>query len=230
MIKKYGSIEEILKNRFGINDFLDVEISYKEKNHNFQIDFEEASEICKEQLEEKFEIVKEETIEKKDDENKLDNVKKEKKINGSSVKVETKEQQMMDSDEDEEIEVKVKKQKKKESREIVPENWLFKGARKLFLEPNVIRNEIKESDLKFKDIDEEGLIQFLCVENGFSEERVRSGIKRIKDSKGKSSQTRIDSFFKNLPTTNKTAVPLQKTSNKRSSTGKPITSKRGKLN
>lgn len=161
--------------------------------------------------------------------------------NGKNVKEEVKEEKMVDSeeevkseendedgeDEDEELEVKAKKAKKGATREVVPQNWLFRGARQLFIEPNVIRNEIKESDLKFKDIDEEGLIQFLCQENGFSEDRVRSGIKRIKDSKGRCAQTRIDSFFKTMPSTNKAPAPPPPSS-KRASAGKASVSKRGR--
>jgi flap endonuclease-1 len=49
--------------------------------------------------------------------------------------------------------------------------------------------------LDWKDPDEEGLIKFLVEQKGFNLERVQSGIKKLKDAKGKSSQTRLESFF-----------------------------------
>jgi len=105
--------------------------------------------------------------------------------------------------EEEEIDKNKGKKKSKDKKGSgVPENWLFIGARKLFLKPNVLEGKIQESDLKQKDADEEALVQFLCAENGFSEDRVRNALKRVKEAKGKCSQTRIDSFFKMMPNTN----------------------------
>lgn len=103
-----------------------------------------------------------------------------------------------------EKEQKSGKKKKKEPRDKrgdIPENWRYKEARKLFVEPDVKRGAFAENDLKIRDPDEEGLIEFLCKQNQFDEERVRSAIKRIQASKGKASQTRIDSFFQRAPST-----------------------------
>jgi flap endonuclease-1 len=76
---------------------------------------------------------------------------------------------------------------------------LFKGARKLFHEPNVLAGQLTENDMKIREVDEPGLIAFLVKEHAFSEERVLAALKRIKTFKQKSSQSRIDSFFKVLP-------------------------------
>lgn len=105
------------------------------------------------------------------------------------------------SSEEGEIVSKKKKSKKvvKDERSNVPENWLFKGARKLFHEPNVLSGQLNENDLKIRDVDEPGLMTFLVKEHAFSEERVLAALKRIKAFKQKSSQSRIDSFFKVLP-------------------------------
>lgn len=86
------------------------------------------------------------------------------------------------------------------NKEGVPQEWPIDTARRLFKEPDVIKSEsFSEDDLKIKDIDAEGIVEFLCVENGFDEKRVRNAIERCKAAKPKSAQTRIDSFFQVKP-------------------------------
>jgi len=63
------------------------------------------------------------------------------------------------------------------------DEFLYKEAAQLFKTPDVTNPD--DVELVWKDCDEEGLIQFLCHEKGFSVERVQSGIKRLKDAKGK---------------------------------------------
>ena len=43
--------------------------------------------------------------------------------------------------------------------------WPYQEARRLFLEPEVTDPETIE--LRWTDPDEEGLVQYLCVKNGF---------------------------------------------------------------
>lgn len=88
---------------------------------------------------------------------------------------------------------------------IVPENWNYEVARKLFIAPEI--TDPSEIELKWIDPDEEGLVKFLCGDRQFSEDRVRSGCKKILKSKGQSTQGRLDSFFKVLPST---ATPKRK--------------------
>lgn len=85
----------------------------------------------------------------------------------------------------------------------VPDNWLYKEARQLFLEPEV--TPAIDLELKWQKPDEEKLIDFMCKKNGFSEERIRNGAKKILKAKQSSTQGRMDSFFKVLPS-NKPAV------------------------
>ncbi|KAK9884016.1 hypothetical protein WA026_004951 [Henosepilachna vigintioctopunctata] len=80
-----------------------------------------------------------------------------------------------------------------------PENWSYKAARRLFVEPEVTDPETIE--LKWSDPDEEGVVRFLCGDKQFSEERVRNGIKKIMKSRSGSTQSRLDGFFKVLSTT-----------------------------
>nr|5KSE_A Chain A, Flap endonuclease 1 [Homo sapiens] len=63
----------------------------------------------------------------------------------------------------------------------VPENWLHKEAHQLFLEPEVLDPESVE--LKWSEPNEEELIKFMCGEKQFSEERIRSGVKRLSKSR-----------------------------------------------
>ncbi|KAH8275494.1 hypothetical protein KR026_008856 [Drosophila bipectinata] len=85
------------------------------------------------------------------------------------------------------------------SKYTVPENWNYKIARELFIEPEVANAESIE--LKWTEPDEEGLVKFLCGDRQFNEDRVRSGAKKLLKSKQSQTQVRLDSFFKTLPST-----------------------------
>jgi len=75
----------------------------------------------------------------------------------------------------------------------IPEDWPYQEARRLFKEPNVT---LDIPELKWTAPDEEGLITFLVKDNGFNEDRVTKAIEKIKSAKNKSSQGRLESFFK----------------------------------
>ncbi len=60
-------------------------------------------------------------------------------------------------------------------KELLPESVLNE-VRGIFLKPNVTDVE----GLEWKQADEEGLVEFLCNERNFSEERVRNALRRIK--------------------------------------------------
>ncbi|RWS28862.1 flap endonuclease 1-like protein [Leptotrombidium deliense] len=226
LIRKFKSIEEILKNKYNINEFPDVEIIYEERKRNLENDgIEEVLEKDKVKIEdnENEDNVKNEEIEGKID-SETSEVKLEESKAEDTFEDENGDEKEDQSDDDEKTN-KGKKKKKKLGSE-VPANWLFRGARKLFVEPNVLKGEITENDLKIKEVDEAGLIEFLCTQHGFSEERVQSAIKRIKAAKGKSNQTRIDSFFSMKPTTNTTNK--QNGGQKRNASSKPSNAKRGR--
>jgi len=80
----------------------------------------------------------------------------------------------------------------------VPTNFFFEECRKLFKSPDV-NKEIDEKNIEWKDYNEANVIQFLVTEKGFNIDRVKTGLKRLKDSKGKANQQRLDSFFKLQP-------------------------------
>lgn len=90
---------------------------------------------------------------------------------------------------------------------VVPENFPYEEVRKLFKNPEVI--PAKDIKITFKDVDEEGLLKFLFEEKQFNEEKVKNAIKRIKATKNKATQVRLDSYFKVIkrPSTSKPATP-----------------------
>lgn len=106
---------------------------------------------------------------------------------------------------------------------IVPEDWNYEQARRLFKEPDVANPD--EIDLKWTDPDEEGLIKFLCGDRQFNEQRVRSGAQKLLKCRSTGTQGRLDSFFKVLPSTapaqkRKSLVDDKKTTAKKAKTGK----------
>ncbi|KAI6695469.1 hypothetical protein NL676_023179 [Syzygium grande] len=79
----------------------------------------------------------------------------------------------------------------------IPDDWPYKEARKLFKEPLVfVENE--EPELKWNAPDDE---------NGFNSDRVTKATEKIKAAKNKSSQGRLESFFK--PVVN-VSVPIKR--------------------
>lgn len=85
----------------------------------------------------------------------------------------------------------------------VPEGWMYEKARELFRKPDV--RPAAEVELKWTDPDEAGLVEFLCGDRQFSEDRIRSGVKKIEKTRGQTTQGRLDGFFKVLPATPKAA-------------------------
>ncbi|XP_062155552.1 flap endonuclease 1 isoform X2 [Alnus glutinosa] len=81
----------------------------------------------------------------------------------------------------------------------IPDDWPYQEARQLFKEPVVYTDE-EQLDIKWTAPDEEGLITFLVNENGFNSDRVTKAVEKIKAAKNKSSQGRLESFFKPVAT------------------------------
>jgi len=91
---------------------------------------------------------------------------------------------------------------KDQPKYIIPDNWRYKMARKLFVSPDVT----DKKDLpKFvwEMPKEKELTEFLVNKMSFNMDRVNKGIQRLKKCRGKASQKRLDSFFKIMPSTKK---------------------------
>ncbi|KAG7396462.1 Elongation of fatty acids protein 2 [Phytophthora boehmeriae] len=89
-------------------------------------------------------------------------------------------------------------QQNKSKGVIIPDEWLgenpiYKGAREMFVQAEVV--DSKEAEIKWRDPQETELVDFLCKKHGFQEDRVLSAITRLKKSKSTQSQKRLDSFF-----------------------------------
>ncbi|XP_065064849.1 flap endonuclease 1-like [Rhopilema esculentum] len=96
----------------------------------------------------------------------------------------------------------------------IPEDWKFKESRELFKNPEV--TPAAEIELKWSDPDEEGLIKFMCEEKGFNEDRIRNGSKKLGKARHSSTQGRLDSFFKVIPSS---TPPVKRKQNDKASKG-----------
>lgn len=257
-IHKYNTIENILTEKYGITQFVDnVEVIYqareekykaleeaqavkeeKETNGSTNGKFEEAKAKIKEAVDEEVKKWSEDNKDIKEEEDPED-------VPFEQAEEDSFDQEILDEDEEDSKEVvseeetpkkkskSSKSKKEKESKDVkaaVPDNWLFKGARKLFIEPNVAVGQFKESDLKIGEVHEEHLLAFLVEKHGFSQERVLAALKRIKAGKQKSNQSRIDSFFKPVQkeTTSKSVPSKSESASKRSSSSAAAGGKRGR--
>lgn len=81
----------------------------------------------------------------------------------------------------------------------IPEDWLYKEARELFVNPDVTPAD--KIELKWREPDEEKLVEFMVKGKGFAEDRIRNGAKKILKAKKTSTQGRLDNFFKVIPST-----------------------------
>lgn len=84
----------------------------------------------------------------------------------------------------------------------IPDDWNYQQARLLFQEPEVLNADVIE--LKWSEPNEEGLVKYLCGDKQFNEDRVRNGAKKLLKGRTTTTQGRLDSYFKVLPTTNST--------------------------
>ncbi|CAO3633000.1 unnamed protein product [Mucor hiemalis] len=91
-------------------------------------------------------------------------------------------------------------------KEGVPENWQFAEARALFTTPEVTPGS--EIELNWEAPDVEACIQFMVKEKGFSEDRIRNGCEKLNRELKKATQTRVQDFFKVLPSTSTPKKPV----------------------
>jgi len=100
----------------------------------------------------------------------------------------------------------------------IPEDWAFKEARQLFKEPEVANPE--EIDLKWTEPDEDALVKFMCEDNGFNEERIRNGVKKLVKGRNTTTQGRLDNFFKVIPSSAPTKRKNEEKSGNKNKKGK----------
>jgi flap endonuclease-1 len=76
---------------------------------------------------------------------------------------------------------------------VVPDIWPYEEARAIFRKPDVKTGS--DVDIKWEAPDVEGLVQFMCGDRGFNEDRIRKGAEKLQKSLGQKQQGRLDSFF-----------------------------------
>lgn len=87
------------------------------------------------------------------------------------------------------------------SKLTLPADWPYVDARELFFNPDVRPADHPDCEFKWDAPDVDGLVQFLVVEKGFSEDRVRAGAARLSKNLKTSQQARLEGFFKPIPKT-----------------------------
>ncbi|KAB5596379.1 Flap endonuclease-1 [Ceratobasidium theobromae] len=102
----------------------------------------------------------------------------------------------------------------------IPEYYPWQEAKKLFLQPDVTPADQIELVWEAPDVD--GLVQFLVVEKGFNEERVRKGAEKLTKMLITKQQGRLDGFFK----VTESASSKAKAAGKTAATGKGAGAKR----
>lgn len=75
----------------------------------------------------------------------------------------------------------------------MPADWSYVKARELFKQPLVTAGA--DVSIKFGNVDQEGLTDFLVNKKGFNPERVAGYIDKLIKAKEKCSQKRMDAFF-----------------------------------
>ncbi|KAF7876728.1 hypothetical protein EAF04_001812 [Stromatinia cepivora] len=98
----------------------------------------------------------------------------------------------------------------KKERYTIPEDWPYQDARELFFNPDVRSADHEDCDFKWEAPDIEGLVKFLVVEKGFSEDRVRSAAQKLTKNLKSSQQARLEGFFKPIPKTDEERASLKR--------------------
>jgi len=92
----------------------------------------------------------------------------------------------------------------------MPEDWPYKDARELFLNPDVRSADDPECDFKWEAPDIEGLVQYLVQEKGFSEDRVRNSAQKLQKNVKVAQQARMEGFFKPVEKTEEQKQALKR--------------------
>ncbi|KAI8364297.1 PIN domain-like protein [Choanephora cucurbitarum] len=110
-------------------------------------------------------------------------------------------------------------------KENIPEDWNYAEARELFVTPEVTPGS--EIELTWNEPDVEAVVEFMVKKKGFAEDRIRKGCEKLAKNLKKATQTRVQDFFKAVPTSS----PPKKVDSKRSANDTPkkgAASKRGR--
>ncbi|ESZ97852.1 DNA-repair protein rad2 [Sclerotinia borealis F-4128] len=98
----------------------------------------------------------------------------------------------------------------KKERYTIPADWPYQDARELFFKPDVRPADHEDCDFKWEAPDIEGLVKFLVVDKGFSEDRVRGAAQRLTKNLKSTQQARLEGFFKPIPKTDEERANLKR--------------------
>jgi len=98
----------------------------------------------------------------------------------------------------------------KKPKYIIPEDWPYKDARELFFNPDVRQADHPDCDFKWVEPDVEGLVKYLVTEKGFSEDRVRNSVSKLKKNMKSAQQSRMEGFFKPIEKTEEQKAALKR--------------------
>ena len=101
-------------------------------------------------------------------------------------------------------------QKDTKKKYTIPEDWPYKDARELFFHPDVRQADHEDCDFQWNNPDVEGLVTFLAVEKGFSEDRVRSAAAKLQKNLKTAQQARLEGFFKPVAKTEEQIKDLKR--------------------
>ncbi|ORY26869.1 PIN domain-like protein [Naematelia encephala] len=121
---------------------------------------------------------------------------------------------------------KKKKKKVTSAGMQIPEHWPWEEAKQVFLHPDVVKGDDLELEWKTPDVD--GLVEFLCRDKGFNEDRVRAGAAKLAKMLAAKQQGRLDGFFTVKPKEGTGASAGGKASAKRKGEEKGGAKKKGK--
>ncbi|KAI9845680.1 MAG: Elongation of fatty acids protein 2 [Thelocarpon superellum] len=101
-------------------------------------------------------------------------------------------------------------EKDSKKRYTIPDDWPYKDARELFFHPDVRQADHPDCDFKWEAPDVEGLVQFLVVEKGFSEERVRNAAGKLQKNLKTAQQSRLEGFFQPVAKTEEEKASMKR--------------------
>ncbi|KAK8846798.1 flap endonuclease 1 [Kwoniella newhampshirensis] len=90
-----------------------------------------------------------------------------------------------------------KKKKVTSAGMVIPDYWPWEEAKQLFIKPDVVKGD--DLELEWKAPDTDGLVDFLCRDKGFNEDRVRAGAAKLSKMLAAKQQGRLDGFFSVKP-------------------------------
>ncbi|KAG2198209.1 hypothetical protein INT46_000875 [Mucor plumbeus] len=114
------------------------------------------------------------------------------------------------------------------SKDNIPADWNYADARELFVKSEVTPG--KDIELTWNAPDVEAVVDLMVKRKGFAEDRIRNGCAKLEKKLKQATQTRVQDFFKIMPSSVPSKAAPKKDDKKRGTkdTGKNAPAKRGR--